>query len=310
MRPERCAACPRRSPSSRWVPRPSCGSRAEGHEAEILMRVPRVARGRIAVDQVGLVVRSGRRASFRSDATTRRICIAHQRTPMADNPAALTVRREFPRPDSGTVTAFARRRPDGSSTPTVAAARCDWHIRPLTTRRPLLRDGTDRAAAVPATISRPTRRSPMRGPATCWSSRPMPTRRPASPATCCWAWRATPASSRWSPTAWCATSTGSMPWAFRSSRAGCPPTRRTRTARARSACRSRSAGRSSTPAISSSAIRTAWWSSPAPRSEEVAAALDDVAAKEKTMDGWVRDGAKVPPWLEATLAHKGVRYVD
>lgn len=44
--------------------------------------------------------------------------------------------------------------------------------------------------------------------------------------------------------------------------------------------------------------------------EAVLAEVDAVAAKEKTMDGWVRDGVKVPPWLEATLAAKGVRYVD
>lgn len=42
----------------------------------------------------------------------------------------------------------------------------------------------------------------------------------------------------------------------------------------------------------------------------VADEVDNVASKEKTMDGWVRDGAKVPAWLEATLAAKGVRYVD
>jgi 4-hydroxy-4-methyl-2-oxoglutarate aldolase len=46
------------------------------------------------------------------------------------------------------------------------------------------------------------------------------------------------------------------------------------------------------------------------RLAEVAAELEAVAAKEKMMDGWVRDGAKVPPWLEATLAAKGVRHID
>jgi 4-hydroxy-4-methyl-2-oxoglutarate aldolase len=44
--------------------------------------------------------------------------------------------------------------------------------------------------------------------------------------------------------------------------------------------------------------------------EAVAGELAGVAEKEKSMDGWVRDGAKVPPWLESTLAAKGVRYVD
>jgi 4-hydroxy-4-methyl-2-oxoglutarate aldolase len=44
--------------------------------------------------------------------------------------------------------------------------------------------------------------------------------------------------------------------------------------------------------------------------EDVAAELEVVASKEKAMDGWVRDGVKVPPWLESTLAAKGVRYVD
>jgi 4-hydroxy-4-methyl-2-oxoglutarate aldolase len=43
--------------------------------------------------------------------------------------------------------------------------------------------------------------------------------------------------------------------------------------------------------------------------EAIAGEIDIVAAKEKTMDGWVRDGAKFPPWLESTLAAKGVHYV-
>lgn len=42
----------------------------------------------------------------------------------------------------------------------------------------------------------------------------------------------------------------------------------------------------------------------------VAAGLAEVAAKEATMDGWVREGVSVPPWMEATLAKAGVRYVD
>lgn len=42
---------------------------------------------------------------------------------------------------------------------------------------------------------------------------------------------------------------------------------------------------------------------------DVADALADVAAKEAAMDGWVREGRKVPPWLEATLADKGVREI-
>lgn len=44
--------------------------------------------------------------------------------------------------------------------------------------------------------------------------------------------------------------------------------------------------------------------------DSVLAEVEAVAAKEKTMDQWVRDGVKVPPWLEATLAAKGVRYVE
>jgi 4-hydroxy-4-methyl-2-oxoglutarate aldolase len=44
--------------------------------------------------------------------------------------------------------------------------------------------------------------------------------------------------------------------------------------------------------------------------DQVVAELDAVAAKEKTMDGWVRDGARFPAWLDATMAAKGVRYVD
>ncbi len=43
---------------------------------------------------------------------------------------------------------------------------------------------------------------------------------------------------------------------------------------------------------------------------DVSAALADVAAKEAKMDQWVRDGVKTPPWLDATLAQKGVRYID
>ncbi len=46
------------------------------------------------------------------------------------------------------------------------------------------------------------------------------------------------------------------------------------------------------------------------RLDEVVAELESVVSKEKMMDGWVRDGAKVPPWLEATLNAKGVRYID
>ena len=44
--------------------------------------------------------------------------------------------------------------------------------------------------------------------------------------------------------------------------------------------------------------------------DAAAAELDTVTAKETMMDGWVRDGAKVPIWLEGTMATKGVRYVD
>ncbi len=46
------------------------------------------------------------------------------------------------------------------------------------------------------------------------------------------------------------------------------------------------------------------------QAEQVAAEVQAIAAKEKTMDGWVRDGARVPPWLESTLAAKGVQYVE
>lgn len=44
--------------------------------------------------------------------------------------------------------------------------------------------------------------------------------------------------------------------------------------------------------------------------EGVAAALDEVKAKEAKMDELVRKGATVPPWMEQTLAEKGVRYLD
>ncbi len=44
--------------------------------------------------------------------------------------------------------------------------------------------------------------------------------------------------------------------------------------------------------------------------ELVAREIEAVAGKEKTMDGWVRDGAKFPPWLESTVAAKGVHYLD
>ncbi|MCL4747428.1 MAG: hypothetical protein KJZ83_18735 [Burkholderiaceae bacterium] len=46
------------------------------------------------------------------------------------------------------------------------------------------------------------------------------------------------------------------------------------------------------------------------RAVAVAAALEEVGAKEARMDQWVRDGAKVPPWLDAALAEKGVHYLD
>ena len=49
---------------------------------------------------------------------------------------------------------------------------------------------------------------------------------------------------------------------------------------------------------------------PRVRAEAVASELDAVAAKEKSMDQWVRDGAKFPPWLDDTLAAKGVHYVE
>ncbi len=46
------------------------------------------------------------------------------------------------------------------------------------------------------------------------------------------------------------------------------------------------------------------------RAAAVAVALKEVGAKEARMDQWVRDGVKVPPWLDATLAEKGVHYLD
>jgi 4-hydroxy-4-methyl-2-oxoglutarate aldolase len=44
--------------------------------------------------------------------------------------------------------------------------------------------------------------------------------------------------------------------------------------------------------------------------EAVAAALDEVKAKEAKMDQLVRQGTCVPPWLDAAFAEKGVRYLD
>lgn len=44
--------------------------------------------------------------------------------------------------------------------------------------------------------------------------------------------------------------------------------------------------------------------------DAVAAALDEVKAKEAKMDELVRKGAKVPAWLEAAFTEKGVRYLD
>ena len=42
----------------------------------------------------------------------------------------------------------------------------------------------------------------------------------------------------------------------------------------------------------------------------VAKGLVDVIAKEAKMDAWVRDGVKVPPWMDETLAKAGVRHLD
>ena len=43
----------------------------------------------------------------------------------------------------------------------------------------------------------------------------------------------------------------------------------------------------------------------------IALLVPAMALAEPDFSGtWVRDGAKVPPWLESTLAAKGVRYVD
>ena len=49
---------------------------------------------------------------------------------------------------------------------------------------------------------------------------------------------------------------------------------------------------------------------PRERAGEIVAKLKDVAAKEAQMDGVVRSGAQQADWLEATLAAKGVRFVD
>jgi 4-hydroxy-4-methyl-2-oxoglutarate aldolase len=43
---------------------------------------------------------------------------------------------------------------------------------------------------------------------------------------------------------------------------------------------------------------------------DVAKGLADVAAREAKMDAWVRDGVAVPPWMEETLAKAGVRFLD
>ena len=80
-----------------------------------------------------------------------------------------------------------------------------------------------------------------RNRATSWSSPPKPTRRQAWSATSWSAWQRTRGWRRSSPTAWCATSTGSTRSASRFSRADCHPIRRTRTDPDRSACRYRSA---------------------------------------------------------------------
>ncbi len=44
--------------------------------------------------------------------------------------------------------------------------------------------------------------------------------------------------------------------------------------------------------------------------EDVAAALEEVKAKEAKMDDLVRAGATVPVWMETALREKGVRYLD
>lgn len=44
------------------------------------------------------------------------------------------------------------------------------------------------------------------------------------------------------------------------------------------------------------------------RAERVAAALREVAAKEASMDQWVKEGRTTPPWLEPIL--QSVEYVD
>ena len=43
---------------------------------------------------------------------------------------------------------------------------------------------------------------------------------------------------------------------------------------------------------------------------DVARGLADVAAKEAKMDAWVRDGVSVPPWMDEALAKAGVRELD
>ena len=64
------------------------------------------------------------------------------------------------------------------------------------------------------------------------------------------------------------------------------------------------------PATSWSATRTASPSCRASARAEVVAALAAVAAKEAEMDEAIRAGANEATWVQATIAAKGVRFVD
>jgi 4-hydroxy-4-methyl-2-oxoglutarate aldolase len=44
--------------------------------------------------------------------------------------------------------------------------------------------------------------------------------------------------------------------------------------------------------------------------ERVAAAIGEVAAKESTMDEWVKEGRTRPPWLDPILESNAVQHLD